>query len=147
MRPDNQYNRQPKSLQTQVLKNSFRSQDLCCRHGDEEFAIAFPACTASQARGALDAFRSRLSAAIAAAGLPTFTASAGVVDAKAQENLPAVLARADIALYQAKHGGRDQVVVHDATGETILSPEGDDADAAEVSRTLAAVSGIRRQQR
>ena len=86
----------------QVLKESFRAQDLFCRYGGEEFAIAFPACTAEQARNALDAFRSRLSGAIAVAGLPTFTVSGGVVDAKIRENLPGVLARADAALYQAK---------------------------------------------
>ncbi len=37
-------------LFAQLLRESFRSQDLCCRYGGEEFAIAFPACTAAQAR-------------------------------------------------------------------------------------------------
>jgi diguanylate cyclase (GGDEF)-like protein len=133
-------------LFAQMLKESFRSQDLCCRHGGEEFAIAFPACTALQARNALDAFRSRLSTAIAVAGLPTFTASAGVVDAKIHENLPAVLNRADAALYQAKYGGRDQVVVQDSAGEIISGAEVP-FDLAEASRTLAAVSDVRRRLR
>jgi len=130
----------------QVLKESFRAQDLFCRYGGEEFAIAFPACTAEQARNALDAFRSRLSGAIAVAGLPTFTVSGGVVDAKIRENLPDVLARADVALYQAKDAGRDQVMVHDAAGEVIPRAE-DQSDLAESSRTLAAVSDVRRKLR
>ena len=133
-------------LFAQMLKESFRSQDLCCRHGGEEFAIAFPACTALQARNALDAFRSRLRTAVAVAGLPTFTASAGVVDAKIHEILPAALNRADAALYQAKYGGRDQVVVHVSAGEVISEPEASFA-VAEGNQTLAAVSDVRRRLR
>jgi diguanylate cyclase (GGDEF)-like protein len=133
-------------LFAQMLRESFRSQDLCCRHGGEEFAIAFPACTALQARNALDAFRSRLRTAVAVAGLPTFTASAGVVDAKIHEILPAALNRADAALYQAKYGGRDQVVVHDSAGEVISEPEASFA-VAEGNQTLAAVSDVRRRLR
>jgi diguanylate cyclase (GGDEF)-like protein len=133
-------------LFAQVLKESFRSQDLCCRYGGEEFAIAFPACTAEQARHALDAFRSRLSAAITVAGLPTFTVSGGIVDAKIHEHLPGVLARADAALYQAKLGGRDQVVAHDAAGESVPQPESQ-FGLAESSQTVAAVSDVRRQLR
>jgi diguanylate cyclase (GGDEF)-like protein len=133
-------------LFAQMLKESFRSQDLCCRHGGEEFAIAFPACTALQARNALDAFRSRLSTAIAVAGLPTFTASAGVVDAKIHENLPAALNRADAALYQAKYGGRDQVVVHGSAGDVVAEAEVS-FDLGEAGRTLAAVSDVRRRLR
>jgi predicted signal transduction protein with EAL and GGDEF domain len=87
-----------------------------------------------------------LSGAIAVAGLPTFTVSGGVVDAKIRENLPDVLARADVALYQAKDAGRDQVVVHDAAGEVIPRAE-DQSDLAESSRTLAAVSDVRRKLR
>ena len=133
-------------LFAKMLKESFRSQDLSCRHGGEEFAIAFPACSALQGRNALDAFRSRLRTAIAVAGLPTFTASAGIIDAKIHENLPAALGRADAALYEAKNGGRDQVVVHDSAGEAV-SPAETPFDLTEASRTLAAVSDVRRKLR
>ena len=133
-------------LFAQVLKESFRLQDLCCRYGGEEFAIAFPACTASEARNAVNAFRSRLSAAITVAGLPKFAVSAGVVDVKIHENLPAAFARADVAMYQAKNRGRDQVVVHDSVGEAISESE-IQFDLAEAGRTLAAVSDVRRQLR
>ena len=133
-------------LFAQALKESFRLQDLCCRYGGEEFAIAFPACTAVQARNALDAFRSRISAAIAVAGLPAFTVSAGIVDVKVHENLPGALARADAALYEAKQGGRDQIVVHDGDGEVVFEAETNlELDGA--SRTLAALSDVRRQLR
>jgi diguanylate cyclase (GGDEF)-like protein len=133
-------------LFARLLKESFRSEDLCCRHGGEEFAIAFPACIAVQARNALNAFRSRLSAAISVAGLPSFTVSAGIVDAKMHEDLPAALARADSALYQAKFGGRNQVVVHDASGQTI--PLAEDPLGLDVpSWSLAALADMRRKLR
>jgi diguanylate cyclase (GGDEF)-like protein len=133
-------------LFAQVLKESFRMQDLCCRYGGEEFAIALPAATAVQAGNALDAFRSRLDAAITVAGMPMFTVSAGIVDIKIHENLPDALARADTALYEAKHGGRDQVVVHDADGEPISKSEVH-FDLTEASPTLAVISDVSRQLR
>jgi diguanylate cyclase (GGDEF)-like protein len=133
-------------LFAQTLRESFRLQDLVCRYGGEEFAIAFPSCTALQARNALDAFRSRLSAAITVAGLPTFTVSAGIVDVKIHESLPHALGRADAALYQAKHGGRDQVVVHEGGGEAISEAELH-FDPTEANRALAVVSDIQRQLR
>jgi len=103
-------------LFAQVLRDSLRAPDLLCRHGGEEFVIAFPACTADNARVALDATRARLDAAITVAGLPKYTVSFGVIEAAAGEDLPGLIGRADAALYDAKHHGRDQVVVHDHTG-------------------------------
>jgi diguanylate cyclase (GGDEF)-like protein len=134
-------------LFAQVLREAFRSQDLLCRHGGEEFAIAFPACTAIQARIALDAFRSRLSAALTVAGLPSFTVSIGVVDTDGHEDLPAILARADSALYEAKADGRDRVVVHDLVGKTVSSEETAFEDEEPRSLTSRVVPDIRRQLR
>jgi diguanylate cyclase (GGDEF)-like protein len=108
-------------LFAQVLRDSVRAPDLLCRHGGEEFVVAFPTCTADNARVALDAVRARLDAAITVAGLPKYTASFGVIDAIAGEDLPSLIGRADAALYDAKHGGRDQVVVHDHAGR-VASP-------------------------
>ncbi len=99
-----------------VLRGSFREQDLLCRHGGEEFIIALPACTSEAARRAFDALRDRLDAAITVAGLPRFTVSIGVIQAADQEDLPALTARADIALFAAKHAGRDRVIVHTIDG-------------------------------
>jgi hypothetical protein len=50
-------------------------------------------------------------------GLPEFTVSFGVVEALDQEELPALINRADAALFQAKREGRDRVVVQDGTTE------------------------------
>ena len=44
-------------------------------------------------------------------GLPKFTVSFGVVLAEPKDDLPAILSRADAALFRAKREGRDRVVV------------------------------------
>nr|WP_162596197.1 diguanylate cyclase [Methylobacterium sp. 17Sr1-1] len=46
----------------------------------------------------------------------SFTVSAGLAVAEAGDEVDALLRRADNALYEAKHGGRDRVVV---AGQTV----------------------------
>jgi len=108
-------------LFAQTLRSSLRSQDIVGRHGGEEFAIALPNCTASNAQKTLEALRARLETAITVAGLPRYTASFGVVDAGDQEDLPAVFVRADAALYTAKREGRDRIVVEHTVAEPVAS--------------------------
>ena len=103
-------------LFAQVLRESLRTQDLVCRHGGEEFAIAIPDCGIEKAREIFDATRVRLDAAMTVAGLPKFTVSFGVVEAEPKDDLPTTISRADAALFQAKREGRDRVVVQDALG-------------------------------
>jgi diguanylate cyclase (GGDEF)-like protein len=109
-------------LFARILTESVRAQDLVCRHGGEEFVIALPGCTVHRVGEILDEMRSRLEAAITVAGLPQFTVSFGVVEAGPQEDLPAILARADAALFQAKRDGRDRVVLHDERATMITAP-------------------------
>ena len=111
-------------LFAEVIRESVRSLDIIGRYGGEEFAVVFPACSATDAHHALDAVRSRLDAALTVAGLPRYTASFGVVDAAEHESLAALLARADAALFEAKRLGRDRVVVHDAHGAVVEPPAG-----------------------
>jgi diguanylate cyclase (GGDEF)-like protein len=110
-------------LFAQMLRSSFRSQDVIGRHGGEEFIIAFPGCTAANAQRSLDALRSRLDAAITVAGLPRYTASFGVVEATTQEDLPTLIGRADACLLAAKRDGRDRVVVGSAIAGQVFLPE------------------------
>jgi diguanylate cyclase (GGDEF)-like protein len=109
-------------LFAQVLRESLRANDLVCRHGGEEFAVAIPGCTIEKAREIFDATRTRLAAAVAVAGLPKFTVSVGVVVADPNDDLPTILGRADTALFQAKREGRDRVVVLDAPPEEGAAP-------------------------
>ena len=113
-------------LFSRVMRESVRAHDVISRHGGEEFSIAFPSCTATQAQEVLDAVRARLSAAIAVGGLPAFTVSFGLTEAGEEEDLPAVLARADAALLQAKVAGRDRVIVYgkDPAQTGATSPSG-----------------------
>jgi diguanylate cyclase (GGDEF)-like protein len=94
------------------------------RYGGEEFALALPSCTPADAQKALDHVREALSQAIARAGVPRFTASFGIVADREGDDLAHVLAHADAALFDAKHQGRDRVIVHDNDGRGILGEYG-----------------------
>lgn len=100
-------------LFTRVLCDALRGSDIVSRYGGEEFAVAFPDCTAVDAARALNTVRSKLDAAITVGGLPKFTASFGVTEFDPGEDLVEVLRRADGALLLAKRQGRDRVVLHD----------------------------------
>jgi diguanylate cyclase (GGDEF)-like protein len=111
-------------LFSRVLRDSLRTSDVASRYGGEEFAIAFPDCSAVDAARALNTVRAQLDAAITVGGLPKFTVSFGVTECEPGEELATILRRSDDALLQAKHEGRDRVVVHDTMGETALAPSG-----------------------
>ena len=95
---------------------SLREHDILGRMGGEEFALAMPG---TDLEGALQAAE-RLRQATMAICLPScgnsyeMTVSIGVVVIEANEELPAALARADRALYQAKRNGRNRVELGEA---------------------------------
>ncbi len=95
-----------------TLRKALRDRDLVCRRGGEEFAIVLPECSVADACQALESVRSDLADALRAAGLPVYTASYGVVAAEPGEELEETAHRADAALFEAKHEGRDRVVAH-----------------------------------
>lgn len=98
----------------QVLRSCQRTTDTLARVGGEEFMLLVPmtdtAGATVQAKRLCQAVRdARL---VTDAGLQSVTASLGVAGVLAREtSANTVVARADEALYQAKAGGRDQVVV------------------------------------
>jgi diguanylate cyclase (GGDEF)-like protein len=117
-------------LFARVLRESLRSGDLISRHGGEEFAIAFPDCSAVDATKALNNVLIKLDAAVTVGGLPKFTSSFGITETEPGEDLASALRRADDALLVAKSQGRNQIVLHDpgttpvstALDEVSLSP-------------------------
>jgi len=96
-----------------TLSGALRKQDLVSRHGGEEFVAVLPECSATDARLAADTVRNRLAAAVAEHGLPAFTCSFGVTESDQSEELAEIIARADLALFEAKRGGRDRALIYD----------------------------------
>jgi diguanylate cyclase (GGDEF)-like protein len=96
-----------------VLQEGLREQDLCGRRGGEEFAAYFPETRASAAELVCERIRSRLeSEPLARNGSAIgLTVSVGVTELANGDNLEAILARADEALYAAKSQGRNRVIV------------------------------------
>ncbi len=85
-----------------------REVDMFCRLGGEEFVLLLPE-TSSQAAGEV-AERIRLAVAEHAfATIGTMTISLGVAEYQESKDMDELLKDADIALYKAKHGGRNCV--------------------------------------
>ncbi|MDQ2941036.1 MAG: diguanylate cyclase [Chloroflexota bacterium] len=104
----------------QALVGSIRTGDMAYRYGGEEFLVLLPEQTLTTAALAVE----RTRAAVQAIGLSqptnqpsaTITLSAGIAESCPADSLDVDgwLRRADIALYQAKGRGRNQVVAFEA---------------------------------
>lgn len=97
-----------------TLRRTVRVQDLACRRGGEEFALALPHCDLDTATEVLERVRTQLVLGVRDAGLPMFTASFGITTTHLSEDLDVALARADTALFEAKSSGRDRIVAYRA---------------------------------
>ncbi|SFL06958.1 GGDEF domain-containing protein [Methylorubrum salsuginis] len=90
-----------------------RAGDRLGRWGGEEFVILCPATGLAEAQGLAEAMRRRV-AETELPGVGQRTCSFGVAERIAGESADGLLARADAALYAAKHNGRDRVETADA---------------------------------
>jgi diguanylate cyclase len=95
-----------------TLFANIRTIDRLGRYGGEEFLLILPDTTKDQAVQAIDRLRSIVSEVDWAtiAENMNLTMSAGVCSVRQHDAADDVLARADVALYQAKDAGRNQVV-------------------------------------
>ncbi|AHL35108.1 diguanylate cyclase [Pseudomonas brassicacearum] len=99
----------------QVLKEcSHRKADLAVRYGGEEFAVLLPDTNLNGAMALAEQIRHRvIDKHITHAGSPTgyLTVSLGCYSfvPSSLDNIEVFIQRADAALYQAKHGGRNRV--------------------------------------
>ena len=93
-----------------ALKRVFRSSDCLARWGGDEFLVALPQTTANEAQQVLERLRAEI-AEPGADGLPIITVSIGAVEWRPGVALGATLKQADLALYQAKNGGRNELIL------------------------------------
>ena len=89
-----------------AMRESVRPDTLVARYGGEEFAVLAPHCDAAQAHEIAQRIRTRL-----ATRLGGVTVSSGIATrvGASGEDGGVLIARADAALYRAKHNGRDRI--------------------------------------
>ncbi|WP_269533820.1 diguanylate cyclase [Chitinimonas sp. BJYL2] len=97
-----------------LLKQRLRNSDVIGRYGGEEFLVGLPGATTEQAFDVLDRIRRDFAQIRHAFGDSTFTSSfsAGVAGFPNLNTGEALVKDADVALYEAKRGGRNRVVAH-----------------------------------
>ena len=105
-----------------ILRQCIRDDDTVGRWGGEEFLIILPGTGPRRAHLVAEKIRS----AIASAEYPVIhhkTASFGVTSYTEGDGETEMLARADMALYEAKNAGRNRVMQRQATGFDARSRE------------------------
>lgn len=92
---------------------AIRNSDLLARWGGEEFVVMLPDTHMPPAVAGIERLREQVQALKVVVGATELgvTVSAGLTQHKADETLTQTLERADRLLYEAKHQGRDRVVV------------------------------------
>jgi len=106
----------------QRANRQIRSMDYLARLGGEEFAVLLPEVGEAGAQIAAERLRNALETAPSAdAADVAYTVSIGVATRQKSESIAELLHRADIALYEAKAGGRNRVVA--AAAVTAAGPQ------------------------
>lgn len=94
-----------------IIKQSIREHDIAARWGGEELAMYFPQITKEQALRIIDRIRKK----VMVETNPPVTISCGLSDWNwEQENISveSLFYRADMAMYQAKNSGKNQIIVN-----------------------------------
>ena len=96
----------------QACSTSLRAMDTLGRTGGEEFAVLLPETTLDAACEVAERMRATVGdcAMNGAQGSFQVTVSIGAAQLQDGESFEAIMARADVMLYAAKHAGRDRVV-------------------------------------
>lgn len=101
-----------------VLRDRLRQNDVAARWGGEEFVVMADGARLENALVLAEQIR----AAVAAAEFPcgiTATVSIGVAEYRSGETADQLLTRADNALYEGKHAGRDRVAAAAAVAASL----------------------------
>lgn len=109
-----------------IIMNTIRSADLAARYGGEEFVILMPETDAARAIEAAERLRKNVEMTpfiiSHAEGQIKKTVSIGFATMKADDTPESLLKRADVALYEAKNGGRNMVMPLALPGEKYELP-------------------------
>ena len=100
---------------TEAIHAEMQADQQLGRIGGEEFLLLLPGIARRHGRDLAERIRAQVSARCAKVhGAPVaLTLSIGVVECQPQDTAASLLQRADAAMYQAKHEGRNRVVVLD----------------------------------
>lgn len=105
----------------QQLRQAFRSSDIICRYGGEEFVVVLPDTCLEDARVRAEQLRMGMAAksiVIEGDRIGSVTLSAGVSSGRAGTiDADTLLQQADQALYRAKQSGRNRVLTAPDEGE------------------------------
>ncbi|MFC3151345.1 GGDEF domain-containing protein [Litoribrevibacter euphylliae] len=91
------------------IKGRIRHTDRLCRVGGEEFILVLPATNKFQSRVVAESLRERLKHSEFPNGMKV-TVSMGISEIVAGDDIDSLTKRSDVALYEAKRAGRDQVI-------------------------------------
>lgn len=137
-----------------LLQQRLRKSDLIGRHGGEEFLVALPNTSLVEARTLIDTIRTSFAALrhYGPAGEFTVTFSAGIAGYPHHRSQLGVVQAADAALYQAKHAGRNRIVVDTTAGDAppLLLPAAKDeatirTEAPSWRALIISANGIQRR--
>jgi diguanylate cyclase len=101
----------------EVMRKNFRMMDSCFRMGGEEFLVLLPEANAAGALVAAERLRARFSE-VRFRPLPegmqaTMTVSIGAAQHNQGDTVEDMVRFADLAMYAAKHGGRNRCVSYE----------------------------------
>lgn len=107
-----------------IVKRNLRGFDLAGRFGGEEFVVLLASASESDAERVAERIRIELEQSdLRSSGRAVpVTASMGVTEVKGLDDLDRAIQRADEALYEAKRGGRNRVLIAPSTGGVVGSP-------------------------
>lgn len=92
-----------------TLQGGLRSSDFLARYGGEEFIVLLPGSDLDAARNLADRLRKTVKSTHIEGYDIQLTSSFGVAEVQTGESPEQAISRADKAMYNAKHEGRDQI--------------------------------------
>jgi diguanylate cyclase (GGDEF)-like protein len=93
-----------------LLQSILRREDAICRYGGEEFAVLVQHAATNQLAFAAEKIRNSVET-YRFGNLPSITASVGCGNYQPDETASSFIKRVDLALYEAKRKGKNQVVL------------------------------------